>query len=174
MVVFPGRGYLDNVKLASARPGEGTPAPWVQTCSCPPGYEGQFCERCSAGFTRSSLADGAFSRCQTCTCRGDSCDSDCYSADQTGGEASCPRGFYRDPLSRSCNRCPCPQGVSCFVEPGSVTPRCERCPSGTTGEHWWHEFVLSNFTIKSVGGANKELVQSPAFVLSISQHPQKE
>lgn len=132
-----GRGYLDNVQLTSARLGEGAPAPWVQTCSCPPGYEGQFCERCSAGFTRSSPADGAFSRCQPCTCSGGNCDTvtgDCYSADQTSGEPSCPRGFYRDPwLSRTCSRCPCPEGVSCSLEPGSATPRCERCPSGTTG-----------------------------------------
>lgn len=132
-----GRGYLDNVQLTSARRGEGAPAHWVHTCSCPPGYEGQFCERCSAGFTRSSPADGAFSRCRPCDCSGGSCDTvtgDCYSADQTGGEPSCPRGFYRDPwLSRTCSRCPCPEGVPCSVEAGSATPRCERCPSGTTG-----------------------------------------
>lgn len=141
------------MQLTSARLGEDAPAHWVHTCSCPPGYEGQFCERCSAGFTRSSPADGAFSRCRPCDCSGGSCDTvtgDCYSADQTGREPSCPRGFYRDPwLSRTCSRCPCPEGVPCSVEAGSATPRCERCPSGTTGGRLHHEFVSS----PSVGGA---------------------
>lgn len=143
------------MQLTSARLGEDAPAHWVHTCSCPPGYEGQFCERCSAGFTRSSPADGAFSRCRPCDCSGGSCDTvtgDCYSADQTSREPSCPRGFYRDPwLSRTCSRCPCPEGVPCSVEAGSATPRCERCPSGTTGGRLHHEFVLSHYLRPWVG-----------------------
>ncbi|XP_070830602.1 laminin subunit gamma-2 [Chaetodon trifascialis] len=132
-----GRGYLDNVQLVSAQRGDGVPARWVQTCSCPPGYEGDFCERCSAGFRRRVPADGAFSPCQPCSCRGGSCDpqtGDCYSADETTGELSCSEGFYRDPWQpRTCAKCPCPDGVSCSLPAGSLEPRCEHCPTGSTG-----------------------------------------
>ncbi|XP_042353548.1 laminin subunit gamma-2, partial [Plectropomus leopardus] len=132
-----GRGYLDNVQLVSARRGTGVPAPWVQTCSCPQGYEGDFCERCSAGFRRSAPAHGAFSTCEPCSCAGGSCDpqtGDCYSADETPGERSCVHGFYRDPWQpRSCLKCPCPDGVSCSLAAGALVPRCDRCPPGATG-----------------------------------------
>ncbi|XP_010751927.2 laminin subunit gamma-2 [Larimichthys crocea] len=120
-----GRGYLDNVKLVSAQRGDGSPARWVQTCSCPQGYEGEFCERCSDGFTHKNPADGAFSTCEPCT-------RDCYPADET----PCSEGFYRDPWQpRTCVKCPCPDGVSCSLPAGSLQPRCERCPTGTTGPH---------------------------------------
>uniref|UniRef100_A0A8D0APG7 Laminin subunit gamma 2 n=1 Tax=Sander lucioperca TaxID=283035 RepID=A0A8D0APG7_SANLU len=133
-----GRGYLDNVQLVSARRGgAGVPASWVQTCRCPPGYEGEFCERCSAGFRRRTPADGAFSVCERCSCRGGSCDpqtGDCYSGDETPGEPSCAEGFYRDPWQpRSCVKCPCPDGESCSIAAGSLEPRCDRCPTGATG-----------------------------------------
>ncbi|XP_068605004.1 laminin subunit gamma-2 [Brachionichthys hirsutus] len=132
-----GRGYLDNVRLVSAQPGDGVPADWVRTCSCPLGYEGAFCERCSAGFRRSVPADGAFSACQPCNCRGGSCDAttgDCYSADETTGESICSEGFYRHPRQpRTCVKCPCPDGVSCSLAAGAPEPRCDRCPTGTTG-----------------------------------------
>ncbi|XP_071348331.1 laminin subunit gamma-2 [Trachinotus anak] len=132
-----GRGYLDNVQLVSAQRGDGVPARWVQTCSCPTGYEGEFCERCSAGFKRRNPADGAFSPCEPCSCRGGSCDpqtGDCYSADETPGERSCSEGFYRDPWQlQTCVKCPCPEGVSCSLAAGSLQPRCDQCPAGTTG-----------------------------------------
>ena len=126
------------MKLVSARPGGGDPARWVQTCSCPLGHEGEFCERCSAGFRRSVPANGAFSTCEPCSCRGGSCDpqtGDCYSADETPGDRTCSEGFYRDPKQQDrCVRCPCPEGVSCSLAAGSVEPRCDTCPLGTTGE----------------------------------------
>ncbi|XP_056247590.1 laminin subunit gamma-2 [Seriola aureovittata] len=132
-----GRGYLDNVQLVSAQRGDGVPAGWVQTCSCPAGYEGEFCERCSAGFRRRTPADGAFSPCEPCSCRGGSCDpqtGDCYSADETPGERHCPEGLYRDPWQlQTCVKCPCPEGVSCSLAAGSLEPRCDNCPTGTTG-----------------------------------------
>ncbi|XP_068457437.1 laminin subunit gamma-2 [Clinocottus analis] len=132
-----GRGYLANVRLVTARRGDGAPASWVQTCSCPPGYEGEFCDRCSAGFRRGNPADGAFGSCEPCSCRGGSCDpqtGDCYSADETPGELSCSEGFYRDAWPpRACVRCPCPDGVTCQLAAGALAPRCDRCPTGTTG-----------------------------------------
>ncbi|CAJ1073098.1 laminin subunit gamma-2 [Xyrichtys novacula] len=134
-----GRGYLDDVKLMSAQRGEGTRAPWVQTCSCPQGYEGDFCERCSAGFRRSVPADGAFSSCEPCSCRGGSCDpqtGDCYAADETPAERRCTDGYYRDPWSPStCLKCPCPKGVSCSLAVGALWPQCNSCPPGTTGSN---------------------------------------
>ncbi|CAN9502851.1 unnamed protein product [Ophioblennius macclurei] len=132
-----GRGYIDNVQLVSARPGSGVPAPWVHTCSCPPQYDGNFCEHCAPGFRRSNPADGAFSPCEPCSCRGGSCDprtGDCYSADETPGERSCSEGYYRDPIRPdTCVSCPCPDGVSCSVPVGSFLPRCDQCPPGTSG-----------------------------------------
>ncbi|XP_023191049.1 laminin subunit gamma-2 [Xiphophorus maculatus] len=132
-----GRGYLDNVNLVSARRGDGVAAGWVQTCTCPPGYEGDFCERCSVGFRRRAPSSGAFSACEPCSCRGGSCDpqtGDCYSADETPGERSCSEGFYRDPRQQgTCERCPCPERSSCFLEAGVLEPQCLRCPQGTFG-----------------------------------------
>ncbi|XP_054452611.1 laminin subunit gamma-2 [Anoplopoma fimbria] len=128
-----GRGYLANVRLVTARRADGAPARWVQTCSCPPGYDGEFCERCSAGFRRKSPADGAFSPCEPCSCRGGSCDpqtGDCYSADET----PCSEGSYRDPWQPgTCVKCPCLDGVSCSLPAGSLTPQCDPCPTGSTG-----------------------------------------
>ncbi|KAM6919152.1 laminin subunit gamma-2 [Xenentodon cancila] len=126
-----GRGYLDDVKLVSARPGDGIPAGWVQTCRCPRGYEGEFCERCSAGFRRSSPADGAFSACEP-GCEPNT--RDCYSADEMPPERSCLPGLYRDPRNpEACTSCPCLKGVSCSLVPGSLEPVCNRCPPGTAG-----------------------------------------
>lgn len=129
-----GRGYLDNVQLVSAQRGDGVPARWVHTCNCPRGYEGDFCERCTAGFRRRFPADGAFSTCEPCSCQGGSCDwqtGDCYSADE---ERSCSEGFYRHPWQpQTCVKCPCPEGVTCSLAAGSLEPRCDRCPPGTTG-----------------------------------------
>ncbi|XP_039858426.1 laminin subunit gamma-2 isoform X1 [Simochromis diagramma] len=132
-----GRGYLDSVQLVTAQRGDGVPARWVHICSCPPGHEGEFCQRCAPGFKRRDPADGAFSPCEPCSCRGGSCDpqtGDCYSADETPADQSCSQGFYRDPRRpETCVRCPCADGVSCSLGPGSLEPRCERCPSGTSG-----------------------------------------
>lgn len=138
LFLFSGRGYLDSVQLVTAQRGDGVPARWVHTCSCPPGHEGEFCQRCAPGFKRRDPADGAFSPCEPCSCRGGSCDlqtGDCYSADETPADQSCSQGFYRDPRRpETCVRCPCADGVSCSLGPGSLEPRCERCPSGTSGE----------------------------------------
>ncbi|XP_034038770.1 laminin subunit gamma-1 [Thalassophryne amazonica] len=134
-----GRGYLDNVQLVSARRGPGVPALWVQGCSCPPGLDGEMCERCSAGFKRTVPADGAFSPCEPCSCAGGTCDpqtGDCFSADETSGDLACPTGFYRNPwLFSICMRCPCAEGVPCSLTGGALVPTCheKQCPPGTTG-----------------------------------------
>ncbi|KAJ3663785.1 hypothetical protein Zmor_008012 [Zophobas morio] len=51
-----GVGFLDDVKLETAgRLVAGTPALWVEQCSCPPAYVGQFCESCAPGFRHSPI-----------------------------------------------------------------------------------------------------------------------
>ncbi|KAL4656078.1 laminin subunit gamma-2-like [Arapaima gigas] len=132
-------GYLDDVQLMSARQGLGSPARWVENCSCPVGYEGQFCERCASGYMRADHAGGPFSPCKPCNCYGGSCDpqtGDCLSADESSGVHTCPLGFYRDLRQpQSCVRCPCPQGVSCSMNTWSAEVKCDRCPPGVTGQY---------------------------------------
>lgn len=73
----PGTGYIDNVTLVSAQPGAGVPAPWVERCECPAGYEGQFCETCAPGYRRDAPGMGPFSICVPCNCQGGGiCDPD--------------------------------------------------------------------------------------------------
>ncbi|KAF5900958.1 laminin subunit gamma-2-like, partial [Clarias magur] len=131
-----GRGYLDDVVLVSAQLGPGTPAFWVEKCRCPTGYEGQFCERCVAGYKRRFPGQGARSQCEPCACLGGSCDpetGDCYSADDTSTGQVCDTGYYSDPaFPGACKKCPCSTGQSCSLIPGTLKVKC-KCPSGTTG-----------------------------------------
>uniref|UniRef100_A0A674MZK9 Laminin, gamma 1 n=1 Tax=Takifugu rubripes TaxID=31033 RepID=A0A674MZK9_TAKRU len=139
-----GAGYLDDVSLVTARQGSGLPARWVEKCSCPQGYQGQHCERCTPGYRRSRPHLGAFSACEPCSCNGhsDTCGPDtgaCDCQDNTAG-LSCERckdGFYGD-ASRGtpadCQPCPCPAGATCAVILRSREVVCTNCPAGTTGK----------------------------------------
>ena len=72
-----GVGFLDNVKLHSAREGGGiTPALTVEQCTCPDGYVGQFCESCAPGYRRDPPGTSPLSRCIPCNCNkhSDACD----------------------------------------------------------------------------------------------------
>ncbi|XP_027679461.2 laminin subunit gamma-2 [Chelonia mydas] len=132
-------GYIDNVTLVSAQPTSGTPAPWVERCVCPAGYQGQFCEHCAPGYKRDSSNLGPFSTCVLCDCQGGgNCDpdtGDCYSGDENmDPNTSCPFGFYRDPWNpQSCRPCPCRNGQGCSVTPGRQEVVCNNCPLGVTG-----------------------------------------
>lgn len=132
-----GRGYLDNVNLVSAQKGPGAPAGWVEKCSCPRGYEGEFCERCAPGYKKHFSDNGPLSSCEPCACQAGSCDpqtGECYSSDDVSPSQSCPAGFYNNPQRpTSCLACPCPGGSSCSLIPGTQRVKCERCPTGTTG-----------------------------------------
>lgn len=81
-----GAGYLDDVSLVTARRAPGVPARWVERCTCPQGYQGQQCERCTLGYRRARPELGAFSACEPCSCNGhsESCDPD------TGPGRRCP------------------------------------------------------------------------------------
>lgn len=76
--LFAGAGYLDDVTLASAHPGPGVPAAWVESCTCPVGYGGQFCEMCLSGYRRETPSLGPYSPCVLCFCNGHSetCDAE--------------------------------------------------------------------------------------------------
>ncbi|NXT01000.1 LAMC2 protein, partial [Jacana jacana] len=132
-------GYIDNVTLVSAQPVAGVPAPWVERCECPAGYQGQFCERCAPGYHRDAPGLGPFSICVPCNCQGGGiCDPDtgeCYSGDESMGDSfSCSFGFYQDPWQpHNCRPCPCSNGQGCSVVPGSKEVICDHCPLGAAG-----------------------------------------
>ncbi|XP_007425431.1 laminin subunit gamma-2 [Python bivittatus] len=136
-----GIGYLSNVILVSAQPGTGSPAPWVEQCICPTGYQGQFCEKCAPGYKRENLGNiGAFRRCVLCQCQGGgTCDTEtgeCYSGDENMEHlsAACPTGFYSLPWdSQNCQPCPCQRGYGCFILPGTQEVVCNKCPPGASG-----------------------------------------
>ena len=77
-MLFAGVGFIDNIVLETARLGSngGDVATWVEQCTCPEGYVGQFCESCAAGYKRDPKNGGPFSRCVPCECFGhsDSCE----------------------------------------------------------------------------------------------------
>nr|CAD27803.1 lamC1 [Tetraodon nigroviridis] len=137
-------GYLDDVSLVTARRAPGVAARWVEQCTCPQGYQGQHCERCTVGYRRTRPELGAFSACEPCSCNGhsDSCNPDtgaCDCQDNTAG-LSCERcrdGFYGDAsggTAADCHPCPCPAGATCAVVLRSKEVVCTNCPAGTTGK----------------------------------------
>ena len=70
---LPGVGFLDDVKLDSAREGVGGGggagrAVTVEQCSCADGYVGQFCESCAPGYRRDPPGDSPYSTCIPCNC----------------------------------------------------------------------------------------------------------
>lgn len=76
-----GSGMLDDVSLetAIAAPGSGsTTASWVETCTCPLGYDGQHCDSCAAGYKHDPPRGGKFAKCVPCNCNkhGEYCDSE--------------------------------------------------------------------------------------------------
>lgn len=138
-----GAGYLDDVKLETARRGgSGSPANWIERCNCPEGYVGQFCESCAPGFRHEPANGGPFARCVPCNCNGhaDICDAEsgrCICQHNTAGDncERCARGFYGNALQgtpNDCNPCPCPNGGAC-IELADETVVCLECPVGYAG-----------------------------------------
>ncbi|KFW02341.1 Laminin subunit gamma-1, partial [Eurypyga helias] len=137
-------GHLDDVTITSARPGPGVPVAWVESCSCPAGYEGQFCERCSSGYRREMPSLGPYSPCVSCTCNGHSetCEPEtgvCNCRDNTAGShcEKCSDGYYGDATAGTasdCQPCPCPGSSSCAVVPRTKEVVCTSCQAGTTGK----------------------------------------
>ncbi|XP_068190889.1 laminin subunit gamma-3 [Antennarius striatus] len=136
---------LARVTLTSAFISSGPssrPAPWVESCSCPQGFAGQFCEQCAPGFTREDPGKGAISTCVPCQChQHGTCHPQtgvCDCSDFTTGMTCerCLEGYYGNALTGTpddCQPCPCPDSTSCaqITETGQVV--CTNCPTGQTG-----------------------------------------
>ncbi|KAL1130902.1 hypothetical protein AAG570_012143, partial [Ranatra chinensis] len=138
-----GVGFLDDVKLTTARRGSvGPPANWIERCSCPDGYIGQFCESCAPGFRHDPPSGGPFSPCVPCNCNShaDICDPEsgrCICQHNTAGEncERCARGYYGNALDgtpNDCEVCPCPGQGAC-IQLGGNTVVCLECPKGYGG-----------------------------------------
>ncbi|XP_072530162.1 laminin subunit gamma-3 isoform X2 [Salminus brasiliensis] len=140
---------LSGVSLTSAFPiaypsdsSRGPHAPWVEMCTCPLGFTGQFCELCAPGFTRETPNAGPFSRCVPCNCnQHGTCHPEtglCDCTDFTTG-ASCERcldGYYGNPLTGSpndCLLCPCPDQTTCAQMPETGIVVCTNCPANQRG-----------------------------------------
>ncbi|KFO99072.1 Laminin subunit gamma-3, partial [Calypte anna] len=139
----PGRLSLSEVQLTSARPGMGLQASWVEDCTCPLGYTGQFCQSCSPGFRREIPLGSPFVSCVPCTCNqhGDChpLTGLCRCLHNTEGPSCerCSPGFYGNPFTGGfddCKPCPCPGRSPCTQMPGSGEVVCTHCPPGQRGK----------------------------------------
>ncbi|XP_013114833.1 laminin subunit gamma-1 [Stomoxys calcitrans] len=138
-----GEAILDDVELQTAHRGAaGHPATWIEQCTCPEGYLGQFCESCAPGYRHSPARGGPFMPCIPCDCNGhaDICDSEtgrCICQHNTTGDNcdQCTKGYYGNALGGTkydCKRCPCPNDGACMQISGD-TVICTECPVGYFG-----------------------------------------
>ncbi|XP_074654199.1 laminin subunit gamma-1-like [Tubulanus polymorphus] len=139
-----GSGILDDLKLQSAARSTngGEEASWIEQCTCPEGYVGQFCESCAAGYRRDPPYGGPYARCIPCNCNGhsQSCDVNsgrCICQHHTTGDncERCAPGYYGYAMKGTpddCQKCPCPDGGSC-VELLTGDIACINCKAGYSG-----------------------------------------
>lgn len=139
-----GVGFIDNIFLGTAQQGTNNAAEalWVEECTCPEGYVGQFCESCAPGYRRDVINGGPFARCVPCECNShsDVCDVNtgkCICEHNTEGTncERCARGFFGDPTNGTpddCQPCPCPKNGPCIQLPNSEVV-CTECEEGYGG-----------------------------------------
>ncbi|XP_687343.5 laminin subunit gamma-3 [Danio rerio] len=115
---------------------------WVEVCSCPAGFAGQFCQLCAPGFTRETPDGGPFSPCVPCNCnQHGTCHPEtgvCACTDFTTGRhcERCEDGYYGNALTGSpgdCLPCPCPDRTTCAQVPETGDVICTNCPTGQRG-----------------------------------------
>nr|AAF08983.1 laminin 12 gamma 3 chain [Mus musculus] len=139
-----GQVLLCEVQLTSAWPQRelAPPASWVETCLCPQGYTGQFCEFCALGYKREIPHGGPYANCIPCTCnQHGTCDPNtgiCLCGHHTEGPSCerCMPGFYGNAFSGradDCQPCPCPGQSACATIPESGDVVCTHCPPGQRG-----------------------------------------
>jgi laminin gamma 1 len=119
-------------------------ATWIEKCTCPHGYQGQFCENCLPGYRREVLNGDASVRCIPCSCNNHStvCDQQtgkCECMHNTVGDQceNCLDGYYGNALigsSGDCKKCNCPNDGSCAevqnYQSNTVDVVCVNCPEG--------------------------------------------
>lgn len=138
-----GEAVLDDVELETAhRDTAGNSARWIEQCSCPEGYLGQFCESCAPGYRHSPSKGGPFMPCIPCDCNKHAtiCDSEtgrCICQHNTAGDTcnQCAKGYYGNALIGTpddCKPCNCRGGGACFQMPDDSVV-CFECPSGYAG-----------------------------------------
>ncbi|XP_035285907.1 laminin subunit alpha-3-like isoform X2 [Anguilla anguilla] len=149
---------LGEVGLEEATPtGSGVSSSMVEVCTCPPGHQGDSCQKCAPGYYRDRSQQGP-GRCVPCSCNGlsNACDEAtgrCLNCKQnTAGYRceQCKEGYYGNPTNGTCRVCPCPFNVEsnsfatsckkvpggfvCVCRQGYTGPRCERCAPGYYGD----------------------------------------
>ncbi|XP_039763394.1 laminin subunit gamma-1 [Pararge aegeria] len=153
-----GQGYLTGFKLDTAEIGRekgSAPANWVEKCSCPKAYVGDYCEECAPGFKHEPANGGPYSTCIPCDCNGHAhiCDTAtgfCICKHNTTGSNCelCAKGFYGNAIAGTpddCKACPCPKDSGCIqlrdqsivctdCPAGYAGPRCEVCADGHFGD----------------------------------------
>eukprot|EP00058_Branchiostoma_floridae_P014832 XP_002600320.1 hypothetical protein BRAFLDRAFT_66822 [Branchiostoma floridae] len=124
----------------------------IEECSCPEGFQGQFCEECAPGYTREvpGLIGDPLTPCVPCDCNGHEagpCHVDtgvCSCTHNTTGDHCelCVDGFYGDALSEtaaSCQPCECPGLVgfdtNYFAKTCDENGTCHNCIGNHVGNH---------------------------------------
>ncbi|XP_049885206.1 laminin subunit gamma-1 [Pectinophora gossypiella] len=140
-----GTGYLNSFRLETAKIGRekgSAPANWVEKCSCPKAYVGDYCEECAPGYKHEPANGGPYSTCIPCDCNGHAhiCDTAtgfCICKHNTTGSNCelCAKGYYGNAIAGTpddCKPCPCPKDSGCIqLMDGSIV--CTDCPSGYAG-----------------------------------------
>ncbi|XP_068621214.1 laminin subunit alpha-1 [Battus philenor] len=141
----------DEVRLGGVEV-KGAPANVREHCSCPAGYAGAHCERCSWTHVRLRRAPSATPsfECVPCACN---MHAGCRTVDGPCGPCQhnttgphcerCLPGHYGNPVQGACKPCACPL----YIPTNNFSPNCAlasaegddfvctQCPDGYTGDH---------------------------------------